>query len=235
MSTQPRHHLPSYGRLDVPAPSRAMTVISPQPPGPPPPMKTVTQQLYEAVQKVPDAQRQYLAEVDARDLTPDERIREARQFAAPVLDVAEAGFKQQADEYDAAYRQTLDSLKADVSEDGAARIRDRALDRLSHADSPVAAAQHLIENASNPQELGVILQEVPSWLESRGHSAAFIPQVVARVRPDVAEAATKRQKAQQAAEIGRQTIAQVRRGIDTACPAKHLMIADKVRQYDPDA
>ena len=234
MSTQPRHHLPSYGRLDVPAPSRAMTVISPQPPGPPPPMKTVSQQLYEAVQKVPDAQRQYLAEVDARDLTPDERIREARQFAAPVLDVAEAGFKQQADEYDAAYRQTLDSLKADVSEDGAARIRDRALDRLSHADSPVAAAQHLIENASNPQELGVILQEVPSWLESRGHSAALSrrlsPVSVRRCRgsDETAEGTT-----------GSGNRSPDHRASSTryrpACPAKHLMIPDKVRQYDPDA
>jgi hypothetical protein len=236
MTEQPRHSLPSYGRLDLPANRQEPLTITPSAPvaDQPATTKSVAAQWFEVVQKVPLQQREYLAEIDARDLAPDDRLRAAREFDAKVLDVAEAAFKQQAADYDSAYRDTLSAAAANMTEDGAARIRDRALDRLANADSPVTAAQRLIETAPNAEELAVILQEVPSWLESRGHPTGWVPEVVAGNVPQVAEALTKREKARQTAVIGKQTIEQVRRGIDTATPASHLMPADKLSQYGPE-
>ncbi len=236
MSVMPQHHLPSYGRVDRYTDGRApMTITgsSTPPAQQPPPAPTVTEQPYSAVQAVPAAQREYLAELAERDLTPDEHSRDTRAFAAPVLDVAEAGFKQRAAEHDANYQQTLANLTANVDESSAARIRDRAFDRLSHADSPVAAARQIIESAK-AEELGVVLEEVPNWLEARGHPTNWVPGVLADTVPEVAAAATKRQKANQARDIGLTTIGQIRRCIDGACPASNLMSADDVRNYDPE-
>lgn len=233
----PQHRFPSHGRRDsyqdAPAPMTITSATQQQPSQADQPT-TFTQQWFDAVARVPDAQRQYLAAQRERDLTPDELLKAAREFAAPELDVAEAAFKKQADHYDAQYAHTVAGLTANVDESSAARIRDRAFDRLAHAESPILAAQQLIESAGTPQELGVVLQEVPSWLEARGHGTDWLPSKLAEVQPDVAQAATKRRKAHQARDLGLTTIAQVRRGIDTACPVTHLMPADRVSKYDPE-
>jgi hypothetical protein len=124
-------------------------------------------------------------------------------------------------------------LTANIDESTAGRIRDRAFDRLEHAESPTSAAQALLENAK-PAELGVLLEEIPGWLESRNQPTGFIPKVVASIRPDVAEAVIKRDKANQVNQIGHQTIKQIRRGLETGTPAAHLMPVSLVQKYDPE-
>lgn len=122
----------------------------------------------------------------------------------------------------------------------AARIvagRARSCTGPLHAvDYPITGTENVIRSAANDQELGVALQELPSYLQARGHDTAFIAKVLKEVRPDnVGRAATARERAQQVRQIGHETIKQVRRGFDSGCPATNLMSIEDLRQkYDPE-
>ena len=96
------------------------------------------------------------------------------------------------------------------------------------------AAQQVLENASG-EELAVILQEVPSWLENRGHPTDFVSKIVARSQPAVTEQAEKLTKAKQASVIGRTTASTIRNGIRKGQPPRHLMALGDVAKYDPAA
>jgi hypothetical protein len=231
----PRHRFASFGRVDQPDDKTMtvapITVASSQPAQP----KTIAEQLLEAVHKVPQRQREHIAAVDARKLTPDEKLREIRAFDDPSLDPLSSAFDQFGAQGEANYQNVIAGLTSGVDESTAGRISRRQLDFVEHAESPVAATQKILESAATDQELGVALQELPSWLEARGHPVDFIPQVLNEIRPDVAEAVVKRDKANQVKQIGLESIKQVRRGIDSGTPAAHLFPVDKVRKYNPDA
>jgi len=95
--------------------------------------------------------------------------------------------------------------------------------------------QDSVEHAK-PEELGVILQEAKPWLENRGHTADFIPAVLARSDSEVGHAAAVKERARQAVLIAESTAALIEKRIQTGHVPSHLIDLDAVRdKYDPDA
>lgn len=192
-------------------------------------------QWVDAVHKLNDQFREYTAEVNARNISPEEKIREIAKFrdaAEPVLTAARQAFEKDiAAAQDDSYRRKLDSVTADADKEGAALIAGRTVDHLEHAESPVAAFQKLVDRASD-DEIGSVVKNAESWLDARGHDTSFIPRVIARRLPEVADEASKRQRAHQLRDIGVTTVEQVRRGISQGSPVTHLMPIDTVRAYD---
>lgn len=183
----------------------------------------------------PQRQQEHNAAVAARNLTADEKLKEIRQFRDPSLDPLGSAFDQYAAKYDENHQNVVSGLTSNVDESTAGRISRRQLDFVQNAESPITGTEQVIRSAANDQELGVALQELPSYLQARGHDTAFIAKVLKEVRPDdVGVAAAKRDKAQQVRQIGHQTIKQVRRGFETWCPASHLMSIKAVADYDPE-
>src|SRR5271156_6395681 len=83
MTQQPRHHLPSWGRVDIPADAPApMTVTRAQPNQAPPQADTITvQSMKLLVDALPAALRQEVAAINARDLDTQDRVREISALA----------------------------------------------------------------------------------------------------------------------------------------------------------
>ena len=113
------------------------------------------------------------------------------------------------------------------------RTRDRLLRKLDAADAPVTVAQHALEHA-DAADLPVLLEELPSYLESRGLPTGFINPLVAKIRPEVAHAADRLWKARQAAVIGHTTAQTIRNGVHQGAPPRCLMAPGDVAKYDPD-
>lgn len=78
------------------------------------------------------------------------------------------------------------------------------------------------------------MQELPSYLESRGHPTDFLQELVARKYPDVAEAHERMRRADQFSVIGRQTALAIRNGIKAAAPPRVLLSPHDARKYDPE-
>ena len=250
--SMPQHRLSSHGRRDSytdgPAPmtivgsaqaqqQAAMTFTDedllrtpiPATTGTPP---SYTQQAYGQVLNVHQRHRDYLAQADD-DFSPEQRDRYAAAFdGSSQLDVLEQAFDKQEQAYESDYESAVAAQSANIDESAALRIRDRVLDRLNNADKPVTAARQLVSDA-RPEELGVMLQEIPSWLESRKHPTDFIEQILADKCPEVADKAARLRKARQASAIGRETIRRVREGIRTAAPPSVLMKSEDLAKYDP--
>lgn len=235
-------------RIDQPAQPTPMTIVGtpPQQSGQPAQPDSVVQQAFKRLLDVPKAQRAHIEAVNAQEYAKpgsrvfdnDRRQREIADFAnsreAQSLDDVEQVFERQLSAYQADYQSAIAAQSANVDEAAALRIRDRLIDRLSNSDSPALVARQLVSDAK-PEELGVVLQEIPSWLETRGFPTDFIEPVLAGKCPDVAEKVASLRKAQQAAAIGRQTVNQIRTGIRNNSPAKHLMTPEQVARYDPDS
>lgn len=70
MAVMPNHHLPSYGRADrsswEPTP---MTVAPPSHPPQPGQPESISEQLLKRMHAVPDAQREWIAQVDTRSVS----------------------------------------------------------------------------------------------------------------------------------------------------------------------
>lgn len=166
-----------------------------------------------------------------------ERLNEVREFGktpdAQVGPQVVDAFDKLAAESDADYDRRIAALKAGIDESRAIRVRDQAFDMLANVTSPAVAAQQLIGDVSD-DELGVIVDEVPRWLANRGHDTSFIPTVLERRDPELGKAATRRQKSDQVEQIAKQTATQIEIGIQSGCPARHLMSSEDVRRYDPD-
>jgi hypothetical protein len=92
------------------------------------------------------------------------------------------------------------------------------------------AAQKLIANADREQ-LGVLLQELPSYLQSRGHTSDWLDTAVGQVVPEYAQAAKKHQKAKQALTIAEHNALSLRRSFDEG---RSISILTDARSYDPD-
>jgi hypothetical protein len=232
----PAHPLPSHGRIDqpdTPAPFRVIGPSQPTQPSQPAEQPTFTQQAYSQVLGVHRAHRDYLAQADS-DLTDRQRAKYAAAFdGSTQLDVLEQAFNRQEQAYQADYQASVAARTANVDESAALRIRDRLLRKLENADQKQVAAQEIISNCPDA-ELGVALQELPSYLEANQLPADFIEQVLRTRCPEVADKAARLRKAKQANIIGRETIRQVRAGIRNAAPPSVLMKPEDVEKYDPE-
>jgi hypothetical protein len=221
-----------YGHLNNPD---RMTIASaspqPQQQGQPDP-PSYTEQAYGQVLDVHQRHRDYLAQADA-DLSSEQRARYAAAFdGGSQLDVLAEAFDRQLSAYQADYETAVAAQSANIDEQAALRVRDRLLRRLEHADKKQVAAQEILKTCPD-SELGVALQEVPSYLEVNGLATDFIEQVLAERCPEIADKAARLRKAQQTSAIGRETIRKVREGVRTATPPHVLMKAEDLAKYDP--
>lgn len=239
MSNQPRHALPSYGRIDQPQRPAQMTIAAPTPNQPAPQEDTpVVQGMKLLVAELPAALRSEMAAINARDLDERQRadaIADLTNRARPVISTAVQAVTDRQAKADADYLATIEAKAKAVDNATYEQIRHRLHDKWEHAESPVSSVQDSIEHA-RPEELGVTLLEAKPWLENRGHTAEFIPAVLARSDSDVGKAAAVKTRAGQAVIIAKQTAATNLARIQTGDVPTHFIDLDAVREkYDPDA
>ncbi len=113
--------------------------------------------------------------------------------------------------------------------------RDRAWARAKHAidraqedpsgRSTVQTTREVIQGA-RPEEIGVLVQEVPADLESLGLPTDFVESEVAAKAPKLAEAQRELTSATRDVTVLRHTIAAVKRGIDSSSPVPEVALVD---------
>ena len=92
-------------------------------------------------------------------------------------------------------------------------------------------AQKLIAKADRT-ELGTLLQELPAYLEARGHTTEWIDAAVGQAVPEYAQATKKHQKAKQAVTITEYNALSLRKSF--AEGRSMSIITDARQKYDPD-
>ena len=115
----------------------------------------------------------------------------------------------------------------------ATRLRDRVIRTLDTKDQAQLfdAANQLLAGASR-EELGVLLQELPSYLQSRGGTADWIDDAVGQLVPEFAAARAQAKLAEQAYQIARTNVDFARKSFGTDRPATIFVDPSK---FDPDA
>jgi hypothetical protein len=86
--------------------------------------------------------------------------------------------------------------------------------------------------SANREELGVLLVELPAYLQSRGSTSDWIEAAVANIVPELAAARAEHKRAEQAFQIMRTNAQHVRQGFTNGRPAAVIIDPSK---YDPDA
>jgi hypothetical protein len=112
------------------------------------------------------------------------------------------------------------------------RYRDRLVREIESAKSPLRAAQDAVAHA-NLDQLGVIMEELPSLMAQKGlPTEGWLDRVVAAKVPEYGVAQQKAHNAAQARTVISYNACAVRNGIAAGHPAHALVDASK---YDPDA
>lgn len=133
---------------------------------------------------------------------------------------------------------TVEKIRHDLSPNGdtAAELRagrqwDRTKPLLDNAkEGAFARAQKLIASADREQ-LGVLLQELPAYLEAHGQPTDWIDATVGQAVPEYARAAGQLKKARQALTIAEHNATALRRSFDQG---NAMAILVDPRDYDPD-
>jgi len=121
-------------------------------------------------------------------------------------------------------------VKRDLSPNGdtaaelrANRYRDRVIRRLDVKDPGQLfnAANEELAGATR-EGLGTLLQELPSYLQSRGVTTDWIDAAVAQVVPEFAAARAELKKAESAFQITRQNVGFLKQGFANGRPATVL-------------
>jgi hypothetical protein len=134
----------------------------------------------------------------------------------------------------------VDKIRRDLSPDGneavelrALRYRDRVIRQLDAAKDGGAAfklAQDLLAGATR-EELGTLLQELPSLLNSRGIPSDWVDPSLARIIPEYGTARAQLKQAESAYQITRMNVEFMRRGFaDGRAPT----VLTDPGKYDPD-
>ena len=134
----------------------------------------------------------------------------------------------------------LGKIMAGLSPDGdtaaelrAGRFWDRAKPLLDNAkEGAVSRAQKLIVNASR-EELGTLLQELPSYLEARNQPTNWIEAAVSQVVPEYGQAVKRNRLAQNTLTIAKHNANGLRRTFTEGRAGSPIVLAD-LRGYDPD-
>jgi hypothetical protein len=112
------------------------------------------------------------------------------------------------------------------------RYRDRLVREIESAKSPLAAAQHAVESAST-DELGVIMEELPSLMAAKGvPTDGWLDRVVGSKVPEYEAAQRRAANAAQARQVVSYNASAVRTAIAQGHSAHTLVDASK---FDPDA
>jgi hypothetical protein len=180
----------------------------------------------------------------------DERHYSAEGLDAQLGQFANTQAAKDVDEYERRFDAHVDQLAANLEAakraltpnlDTAGELRaSRAWDRHRQALSAkegtgqlAHAAAQAVQNASTPEERNVLLQELPSFLESHGVPSGFLDQATAQVAPELAEAQAKLAKGQRAQMRIKHNARAVRQAIDNHRPA-HPGVLVGLGDDDPD-
>ena len=203
---------------------------------------TVVGQAYSAIQKVHQEHRNYLDAVDRDDRFTDEARQDAIAGfkdtpAAKYLGDIEAAVDQRVTLAQTEYQRQLANLSQDgdtAQELRNSRTWERERRKLDAAESnPLALslARQALE-AADPATLSTLMQEIPSYLESRNIPTDWINPVVTQKVPELGEAQRRATLANQAKSVVDYDIAAIRTGIQKGYPPTQLVNPAK---YDPDA
>jgi hypothetical protein len=201
----------------------------------------VVAQAFKLISTVRDAQRAYNAEIHASEHLNEEGKRAAlAAFAssqeAQVIPVAERAVTEWIEQK----QERVQKLRTDLVQPGDAAQEarnDRAWARAKHAidraqedpsgASTVTAARQAIANARN-DELGVLINEVPPYLESLGLPTSFLDAEVRNRVPELADAQMDLANAQRDATVVKYDLNAVKKGIETGTPPTYLVDPAKV-------
>lgn len=140
--------------------------------------------------------------------------------AAKAIDKAEADVQQRLAAAEAKVAKTYKDLSPNgdaAAESRAARYWHRNERLLDSKDDKLHTARQLVENASR-DEIGVLLQELPAYLQSFGLSTEWIDEHVARVVPEYGAAKDELKKANAATQLVTNAARMVRQGFDSGRP-----------------
>ncbi len=155
--------------------------------------------------------------------------------AAKAVDAAVLQVRERAD----AAAAHVDKVRRDLSPRGdlpaemrAGRHWNRTQRILDNTDNAklLGAAQNLITTADQV-ELGVLLEELPAYIESRGQATDWFDSAIGQAVPEYGAAQTLLTKAQQARTIVERNANALRRGFTEGRPPAVLV---EPGGYDPD-
>jgi hypothetical protein len=155
--------------------------------------------------------------------------------AAKAVDAAVTQVRDRADK---AAKQ-VEKMRRDLSPNGdtaaelrATRFWNRTKELLDNAkEGAFGAAQKLIANADREQ-LGVLLQELPSYLQARGQTSDWIDTAAGQVVPEYAQAAKQLKTANQAVTIAECNANSLRTMFANGYSGRSVLTDG--RKYDPD-
>jgi hypothetical protein len=201
---------------------------------------TVVEQAHATFTHAKTAFEKFLNDIPREHYSPEGLKAQIKKFgantdAAKAVDQAVASVQARAD---TAAKQ-VEQIRRELSPNGdtatelrASRYWDRTRPLLDNAkEGAFGKAQKLIASA-NRDELGVLLQELPSYLEALGHPTDWIDPAVGQAVPEYAKAASQLKKAKQALTIAQYNAKSLRTSFDSGRSSSVLTDA---RNYDPDA
>ena len=199
---------------------------------------SVVEQAHAAFTHAKTAFEKFLNDIPREHYSAEGLTAQIAKFAATdaarAVDQAVANVRERADN---AAKQ-VEKIRRDLSPNGdtaaelrAGRLWDRTKPLLDNAkEGAFGKAQKLIASADREQ-LGVLLQELPSYLEARGLPSDWIDTAVGQAVPEYAQATKKLNTAKQALTIAEFNAKSLRTSFDKGYSSSILTDA---RQYDPD-
>jgi hypothetical protein len=203
---------------------------------------TVVQQAHKTILHARDEHRKHLAQTEEirSHLSAEGYKARLAEFqntpAAKAVDRMFEAVTARRDEAVANVAQVKRSLSPAgdaATEMRATRLRDRVIRTLDTKDQAQLfdAANQLLAGASR-EELGVLLQELPAYLQSRGSTTDWLDSAVAAIVPEFAAARARAKLAEQAYQIARTNVDFAHKSFGTDRPATIFVDPSK---FDPDA
>jgi hypothetical protein len=196
---------------------------------------SVVEQAHAAMENAKTAYQKFLNNIPREHYSADGLAAQIKKFgdtdAAKAVDKAVEQVRERADK--AATTQVDLSPNGDTAAElRATRFWNRTKDVLDSAkEGAFGKAQQLIASADREQ-LGVLLQELPSYLEAHGHTSEWLDTAVGQAVPEYAQATKQHQKAQQALTIAEYNRKSLR---SSFAQGRSISILTDARQkYDPD-
>ena len=200
---------------------------------------SVVEQAHAVFTHAKTAFEKFLNDIPREHFSADGLAAQIKKFsdtdAARAVDQAVTQVRDRADK---AAKQ-VEKMRRDLSPNGttAAELRstrywNRTKELLDSAkEGAFGAAQKLIADADREQ-LGVLLQELPSYLQSRGHTSDWLDTAFGQAVPEYAQAAMQLKTAKQAVTIAESNANTLRKSF---AEGRSMSIIVDARNYDPDA
>ncbi len=179
---------------------------------------SVVEQAHATIENAKTAYEKFLNGIPREHFSSEGLKEQISKFAdtdaAKAVDKAVEQVRERADKAAA----QVDKVRKQLSPNGdtaaelrATRYWNRTKAVLDSAkEGAFGAAQNLIANADREQ-LGTLLQELPSYLQARGHTSDWIDTAVGQVVPEYAQAAKQLKTANQAVIVTRSNAESLRK------------------------